>query len=599
MLARLGTWLGGRGAAPVAPPAPPTPPLAPPPAGAFLLPAEPLSTRPLLAERSAPLRDARRDRVAEVDAAVAALRAEGRLRPDQQDYAALHRARFAEAAEAIARILGPHPAWPRCRVLEVGSSITPMLYRRLFPDLRLSSACLFRHPQLEGVVEEAVQVDLEKLDLREGPALPLSGLDMVMLCEVLEHLVVNPANLFRALAGSLGPGGVLYVTTPNFFRQAARAALAAGRNPQPIIPEAATPAERFHHHVREYAMAELLAAMEAAGLAVEVAYYSDCWDDPSRAAAMPADALGNLVIVGRMPGTPVAESAPAPVAVAKTAPPAPAPVPVVPPGPPSRPARYPLTALAARNGAKRLSRPDGVPYMQVLGLLHRALPARRYFEIGVRSGASLALARNRAIGVDPVLDLVPQAVRDRPGVQLFAMTSDAFFAAHSPRTLLGGRLDLAFVDGMHHHEFVVRDVMNCESQMQPGGAIVLHDILPQSIAIARRLALLPNGEYESFEGAWTGDVWRALRVLRRWRPDLRITVLDAPPTGLAVLTGLDPASTVLRDNLPAILAEEEAAGNTEDGWWEQVRGIELVNTRRLTDPAALREAIGLPPAPQP
>ena len=51
--------------------------------------------------------------------------------------------------------------------------------------------------------------------------------------------------------------------------------------------------------------------------------------------------------------------------------------------------------------------------------------------------------------------------------------------------------------------------------------------------------------------------------------------------------------------LDAILAEEEAAGNTEDGWWDQVRGIELVNTRRLTDPAALREAIGLPPLPRP
>jgi SAM-dependent methyltransferase len=566
-----------------------------------LLPPDPLATRPLLAERSAALRGARRDRLAEVDTAIAALRAEGRLRPDQQDYAARHRARFAEAAEAIARSLGPHPAWPRCRVLEVGSSITPMLYRRLFPDLRLASACLFRHPQLDGVVEEAVQVDLEKLDLREGPALPLRGLDMVMLCEVLEHLVVSPANLFRALAGSLGPGGVLYVTTPNFFRQAARAALAAGRNPQPIIPEGAAPAERFHHHVREYAMAELLAAMEAAGLAVEAAYYSDCWDDPSRAAAMPADALGNLVIMGRLPGTPVADAQPVPAPAAPAPLPTPAPaMPVAvaaPAGPPPRPARYRLLDLAARNGAKRLARPDGLPYMQVLGLLHRALPGRRYIEIGVRSGASLALARNRAIGVDPALDLVPQAVRDRPGTQLFAMTSDDFFAAHNPRTLLGGRLDLAFVDGMHHHEFVVRDVMNCEAQMRPEGAIVLHDILPQSIAIARRLALLPNGEFESFEGAWTGDVWRVLRVLRRWRPELRITVLDAPPTGLAVLTGLDPASTVLRDNLAAILAEEEAAGNTEDGWWEQVRGIELVNTRRLADPAALREAIGLPPAP--
>lgn len=268
----------------------------------MLLPADPLAAEAALRERAAPFFAARAARRAETDAALAGLAAEGRLRPDQQEYARYHRARFAEAAEAIARLLGTRPAWPRCRVLEVGSSITPMLYGRLFPELRLSSACLFRHPQLQGVVEEAVQVDLEKIDLREGPALALRDLDLVMLCEVLEHLVVNPARLFRALAGSLAPGGLLYVTTPNFFRHSSRLALAAGRNPQPIYPAGYGPADRFHHHVREYAMAELLAAMAEAGLAVEAAYYSDCWDEPEAAAALPPDAWQNLVAIGRWPG---------------------------------------------------------------------------------------------------------------------------------------------------------------------------------------------------------------------------------------------------------------------------------------------------------
>jgi SAM-dependent methyltransferase len=265
-------------------------------------PPDPLARDPELRARSRSLHGNRRARVAELDAALAALQAAGKLRPDQLDYARFHRFRFAEAVQAITELLGWHPAWPACRVLEVGSSITPMLYRQLFPELRLHSACLFRHPQLAGVVEEALQVDLEKVDLRSGAALPLRDLHLVMLCEVLEHLVVSPANLFRSLAGSLAPGGLLYVTTPNFFRAEARARLAAGRNPQAVYPPGYGPADRFHHHVREYSMLELLEAMGAAGLAVEVAYYSDCWDSPEAAARLPSDAWQNLVVLGRAPG---------------------------------------------------------------------------------------------------------------------------------------------------------------------------------------------------------------------------------------------------------------------------------------------------------
>lgn len=265
-------------------------------------PPDPLAADPELQARSYSLAGNRRARVAELDAALAALQAAGRLRPDQLDYARFHRFRFAEAAQAIGELLGWHADWPACRVLEVGSSITPMLYRQVFPGLRLYSACLFRHPQLAGVVEEAAQLDLEKVDLREGAVLPFRGLHLIMLCEVLEHLVVSPANLFRALAGSLAPGGLLYVTTPNFFRAEARARLAAGRNPQAIYPPRYAPSDRFHHHVREYAMLELLEAMREAGLAVEIAYYSDCWDSPEAAATLPPDAWQNLVVLGRAPG---------------------------------------------------------------------------------------------------------------------------------------------------------------------------------------------------------------------------------------------------------------------------------------------------------
>ena len=54
-------------------------------------------------------------------------------------------------------------------------------------------------------------------------------------------------------------------------------------------------------------------------------------------------------------------------------------------------------------------------------------------------------------------------------------------------------------------------------------------------------------------GYWTGDVWKMIPILRQWRPDLRIAVVDAPPTGLALVTKLDSESSILKDNYNKIV----------------------------------------------
>jgi hypothetical protein len=52
---------------------------------------------------------------------------------------------------------------------------------------------------------------------------------------------------------------------------------------------------------------------------------------------------------------------------------------------------------------------------------------------------------------------------------------------------------------------------------------------------------------------WTGDVWKLIVCLRQYRPDLEIAVVDVPPTGLGIVTRLDPASSVLRDRQGELL----------------------------------------------
>jgi hypothetical protein len=141
----------------------------------------------------------------------------------------------------------------------------------------------------------------------------------------------------------------------------------------------------------------------------------------------------------------------------------------------------------------------------------------------------------------------------KPLCALFQMPADAFFRRHDPTRILDGPIDLAFLDGMHYCEYLLRDFANTERHCRRNSVIALHDCVPVEIAIAQRT---PSDSIEADRpGWWAGDVWRTLLALRKHRPDLAFTVLDSAPTGLVVITNLDPQSRVLLDNYAAIVRE--------------------------------------------
>lgn len=176
-------------------------------------------------------------------------------------------------------------------------------------------------------------------------------------------------------------------------------------------------------------------------------------------------------------------------------------------------------------------------YLRLLNWIHCRLLPRTYLEIGVAEGSSLALTLpcTRAVGVDPD-PRIRYAVD--PAAAVKATTSDGFFAAHEPGHVFGGLpVDLAFLDGLHLSEFVLRDFINAERFASPDSMILIHDVLPPNAEAASR----------SFIAAeeWAGDVWKVIPVLKEYRPDLTVHVVDVPPTGLGMVTGLDPGSTSL------------------------------------------------------
>ncbi len=170
-------------------------------------------------------------------------------------------------------------------------------------------------------------------------------------------------------------------------------------------------------------------------------------------------------------------------------------------------------------------------YLHMLVDLHRLMAPARYLEIGVDEGHSLACAGRdtRLVGVDPS----PRVESlDHPDWAVVEATSEAFFRECDVAEMLGGPLDLAFVDGLHHFEVALADVLSIESYAHAGTVVLVHDALPIDG---------PTSERDRSSVVWSGDVWKAVVLLRSHRPDLTVTTLDVSPTGMAIITGFgDP-----------------------------------------------------------
>ncbi|HJV12360.1 MAG TPA: class I SAM-dependent methyltransferase, partial [Propionibacteriaceae bacterium] len=117
-----------------------------------------------------------------------------------------------------------------------------------------------------------------------------------------------------------------------------------------------------------------------------------------------------------------------------------------------------------------------------------------------------------------------------------------FFASDQPLAHFNGvPVDLAFIDGMHLSDFALRDFINIEPFMADTGVVVLDDVLPRNgLEAARDRKTEP----------WTGDVYKVVEILRRRRPNLVVLLVNTAPTGTAIIVGVDPASTILKDVYP-------------------------------------------------
>lgn len=133
------------------------------------------------------------------------------------------------------------------------------------------------------------------------------------------------------------------------------------------------------------------------------------------------------------------------------------------------------------------------PYMRtdLIQAVIKAYPPKAYLEIGCQADKNFKdVQAPLKVGVDPAAGGTHR------------MTSDVFFAQNKDG------FDVIFIDGLHTYEQARRDVINSLKCLNPGGIILIHDILPASWERERVPRAYP---------IWNGTVWKvAYELLERF-----------------------------------------------------------------------------------
>lgn len=131
-------------------------------------------------------------------------------------------------------------------------------------------------------------------------------------------------------------------------------------------------------------------------------------------------------------------------------------------------------------------------HTQLLNHLISKHNLKSYLEIGVRTTEQNfdKIRCEGKIGVDPAYT--------GTDARIWKYTSDEFFEKVQPKYF--PKIDLIFIDGLHHSDQVQRDFSNSLRCLTDDGFIVIHDCLPEE----RITTCVPRGSQK----IWHGDVYK-------------------------------------------------------------------------------------------
>ncbi|MGO8737832.1 class I SAM-dependent methyltransferase [Rhodoblastus sp.] len=190
-------------------------------------------------------------------------------------YTNFHRERFFDQLRVFDAIKSTYfPAVPEFRVLDIGLMSVSQLYKRIVPETQLH---ICDHPAAEEKFRSFPEgyaqfypINIETTQIQNVYTQLKGQFHLILFCEVLEHLRLEPAEIISDLKELLVPNGMLYLTTPNGMRAGVFLSYFEGRAPaETYSRKNRIRYEHGHIHVREHTMKEVLLATEKAKMVIK------------------------------------------------------------------------------------------------------------------------------------------------------------------------------------------------------------------------------------------------------------------------------------------------------------------------------------------
>ncbi|TFH38893.1 MAG: methyltransferase domain-containing protein, partial [Chrysiogenales bacterium] len=174
--------------------------------------------------------------------------------------------------------LFPEEIGEKSRVLELGANpyFMSLMMKKMY-GCRLDFANYFGEERFKKNIEELkseqfgesyrinfrhFNVERERFPYRDG------SFDLVLFCEIIEHLTMDPVHPLVQINRILDDGGYMIVTTPNVLRHDNLRKLIMGKN----VHDHYSGYGPYGRHNREYTLDELRLLVEALGFRVEKLY---------------------------------------------------------------------------------------------------------------------------------------------------------------------------------------------------------------------------------------------------------------------------------------------------------------------------------------
>ena len=144
------------------------------------------------------------------------------------------------------------------RVLEIGPSMTSLIIKEL-TGAAVEALCI---DDLNQNFLDPSGIPLHICDIsREIPPLEKESYDLILFCEVLEHLLVSPELAINTILSLIKPDKHIFFSVPNFASIQKRIQLLRGKNPQDPLSDKVP----YYAHIREPVYAETRKWWENAG----------------------------------------------------------------------------------------------------------------------------------------------------------------------------------------------------------------------------------------------------------------------------------------------------------------------------------------------